>query len=278
MAKVILISGCSSGFGLLAAVEAARRGHKVVATLRDVGRRAALDQAASAAGVELDVLALDVNDAASIQRCVAEVLRRHGRIDALVNNAGFGMGGTVFDLTMDELRAQMETNFFGAVALSKAVLPAMLEQRSGRIINVTSVAALHATPGMGAYNASKWALEGLSEAMRYELAGHGIRVCTVLPGMYKTEVFAKRKEASQGRGGASPFERASVRFSAKVDRLVAQKGQDPKEVSDLICDLIDHANPPARTVVGRDAKMQGLVRSAVPERLWEHLVRRVTGF
>lgn len=278
MATVVLISGCSSGFGLLAAVEAARRGWLVVATMRDLSRRAALDEAAAKAGVELDVLALDVNDAASIERCVAEVISRRGQIDVLVNNAGFGMGGTVFDLTMDELRAQMETNFFGAVALSKAVLAPMIARNSGKIINVTSIAAVHATPGMGAYNASKWALEGLSEAMRYELAGHGVKVCTVLPGMYKTEVFAKRKEASQGRATGSPFERASVRFSGKVDRMVATKGQDPKEVSDLICNLIAASDPPLRTVVGRDAKMQSLLRSAVPERVWERIVRKVTGF
>ena len=278
MKQTVLISGCSSGFGLLAAVEAARRGMQVVATMRDLSRRKALDEAAARAGVELDVMALDVNDSASIERCVAEVLSRRGQIDVLVNNAGFGMGGTIYDLTMEELRAQMETNFFGAVALSKAVLPPMIARKSGKIINVTSVAALHATPGMGAYNASKWALEGLSEAMRYELAGHGVRVSTVLPGMYKTEVFAKRKEAGQGRASDSPFAKASVRFSGKIDRLVEKSSQDPKEVADLICDLIEHRDPPLRNVVGRDAKMQGLLRSAVPERVWERLVRRFTGF
>ena len=278
MPAVVLISGCSSGFGLLAAVEAARRGNQVVATMRDLSRRGELDAAAAKAGVELDVLALDVNDPASIERCVAEVIRRRGQVDVLVNNAGFGMGGTVFDLTMDELRAQMETNFFGAVALSKAVLAPMIARKSGTIINITSIAAMHATPGMGAYNASKWALEGLSQALRYELAGHGVKVCTVLPGMYKTEVFAKRKEASQGRASGSPFERASVRFSSKIDKLVATKGQDPQEVSRLICDLIANPDPPLRTVVGRDAKIQNLLRSAVTERIWERMVRKVTGF
>src|SRR5690606_16038167 len=119
MSQVVLISGCSSGFGLLTAVRAAKSGHRVFATMRNLDRRGALDDAARAANVTLDVLALDVDDTDSIARCVREVEHRAGRIDALINNAGFGFGGTVVDLTLDELRAQFQTNFFGTVALSK---------------------------------------------------------------------------------------------------------------------------------------------------------------
>lgn len=278
MSCTVVITGCSSGFGLLAAVAAAGAGCQVVATMRNLDKRQALDAAAAEAKVQLDVLQLDVDDQASIDRCVAEILSRRGRIDVLVNNAGFGMGGTIYDLTMAELRAQMETNFFGAVAMTKAVLPGMVANNSGKIINVTSIAAIHSTPGMGAYNASKRALEGLSEALRYELAGKGISVCTVLPGMYKTEVFAKRKEAAQGHDATSPFSQSSQHFSRKVDRLVEKKGQDPQEVCRLLVRLIQDPDPPLQSIVGRDAKLQSLLRSVVTERVWERMVRKFSGF
>ncbi len=276
--QVVLVSGCSSGFGLLIAVAAAKRGHRVFATMRNPASREHLDVVAGAAQVSIEVLQLDVDDEDSIQRCVADVLAAAGRIDCLVNNAGFGMGGSVFDLSMDELRAQMETNFFGAVALTKAVLPGMIAQRSGHIIQVSSVAALHSTPSLGAYGASKRALEGITEALRYEVADFGIKVSSVLPGMYKTEVWGKRKLAARFGDESSPFGPQSKRGLALVDKLVEKQGRHPQEVADVVVRLMEQAHPPLQTLCGLDAKLQTWARAVVPARLWERAVRKATGF
>ena len=275
--KVVLITGCSSGFGVLAAVEAARRGHQVIATMRNVAKRAALDAAASKAGVKLDVAVCDVDDAESMHACVVDILNRYGHIDVLVNNAGFGMGGAVYDLSMAELRAQMETNFFGAVALTKEVLPAMLQRKSGLIINVTSVAALHSAPGTGAYNASKRALEGLSEALRFETEPFGVYVTTVLPGVFKTEVFEKRHSAHAALSPESPYFALSQQISAFVDDRAANHGEDPKKVADVICNAIDARKPPLQVLVGVDARVQTWARKLLPERLWFAIVAKVMG-
>lgn len=278
MGQVVLITGCSSGFGLLTAVAAARAGHRVVATLRDVAKRQALDEAAAKAGVTLDVRALDLDAQASIDRCVEDVIAAHGRIDALVNNAGFGMGGAVLDLSMDELRAQLETNFFGTVALTKAVLPAMIARRSGRIVQISSANSLHSAPGIGAYAASKRALDGLSEALRLEVAPFGVHVTSVLPGQFRTEAFTKRRLARGVENPDSPYFDLSRKMLARVDQMVATQAGDPLQVAEQIVRLLALPKPPLKVLVGRDVKLQTLVRSLVPERAWQALVAKATGF
>jgi len=274
---VVLISGCSSGFGLLTAIGAARTGYRVFATLRDPASGGALRATAEAAQVKLEPLMLDVDDQASIDRCVAQVMADAGHIDCLINNAGFAMGGSVFDLSLAELRAQMETNFFGVVALTKAVLPGMIERRSGLIIQMSSIAALNSNPGLGAYCASKRALEGITEALRYEVADFGIRVASVLPGMYKTDIWTKRKLAAQFGDAQSPFGKRSAEGLQLIDRLVESHARDPQEVADLVLRLMAHPNPPLQTLSGLDAKIQTLLRRLLPARWWERIVRKAAG-
>ncbi|MCX7169899.1 MAG: SDR family NAD(P)-dependent oxidoreductase [Proteobacteria bacterium] len=272
--QVVLVSGCSSGFGLLIAVAAARKGHRVFATMRNLAARSALDSAASAAKVSVELLALDVDNQLSIDHCVAAVMAAAGRIDCLVNNAGFAMGGCIYDLSMAELRAQMETNFFGAVALAKAVLPGMIARRGGHIIQMSSIAALNSTPGLGAYSASKRALEGFTEALRYEVAEFGIRISSVLPGMYKTDVWSKRKLAAQFGDADSPFGERSKQGLELIDQLATRHARHPREVVDLVLRLMAHPNPPLQTLCGLDAKMQMWLRSMLPARWWERAVRK----
>lgn len=224
--STVLLTGCSSGIGLLGAVTLARAGH----------------------------------------------------VDVLVNNAGFGLGGSVYDLSMDELRAQFDTNFFGAVALTKAVLPGMIARRRGRIVQVSSASALHATPGLGAYCASKAAIEGITEALRHELAPFGVHVTSLLPGMYRTEAFQKRRLARSALDASSPFHELSRRALERLDWLVEHNAGDPQEVADALVRVIAAPNPPARVLVGRDARLQTTLRALVPARVWEPLVRRVVGY
>ncbi|MGC2109008.1 MAG: SDR family NAD(P)-dependent oxidoreductase, partial [Candidatus Korobacteraceae bacterium] len=165
--KVAIVTGSSSGIGLVTCVELALNGYRVVATMRDLGRSVKLEEAARNAGVHdrLDLRRIDVTEFESLAPAVDDIARDHGRIDVLVNNAGFSSAGFVEDTQLHELRHQMETNFFGNVAMTKAVLPTMRKQRSGHIIQVTSITGRAAVPMLSSYAASKFALEGWSESL-----------------------------------------------------------------------------------------------------------------
>ena len=277
-ADVALITGASSGFGLLTAVELARRGLRVFASMRDPSRADRLRAALAEARVEATVIQLDVTDPASIDRAVAEVERAAGRVDVLVNNAGYGLGGAVEDLAMDELRAQFETNFFGLVATTKAVLPGMRERRHGRIINVSSVSGRVAFPGMAAYSSSKFAVEGFSESLRHELLPFGIYVVLIEPGTFRTDIFDRnRRVAARSQDPGSPWAEVTRRMTELVDRRVERSTADPREVALAIADAVASPRPRLRQLVGSGGRATALARSVVPSRLWETAVGRVTG-
>src|ERR1700758_4727640 len=187
--KIAIVTGCSSGFGLLTSIELAKAEFRVVATMRDLGRRTKLDENSAASGVTLDVRELDVTKFVNIPQLTDAVVREYGRIDVLVNNAGFAVAGFAEDIRLEELRLQFETNFFGAVAMTKAVLPTMRQQRSGHIIQVSSIAGLHGSISVSSYSASKHALEGWSESLRMEVNSLGIRVVLVEPGSFDTGIW-----------------------------------------------------------------------------------------
>jgi len=254
--KIALITGSSSGFGLLTSIELAKAGFRVVATMRDLGRRERLDQAAAAAGVatQLDIRQLDVINFDALPAFVDAIVRDHGRLDVLVNNAGFAVAGFAEDIKLEELRYQFETNFFGAVAMTKAALPTMRRQRSGHIIQVSSIAGLHGTVTASSYSASKHALEGWSESLRMEVNSLGIKVVLVEPGAFQTDIWTRG--AVMGENATkqtSPNIQRSLRMR---DRIQALPKRDPIEVARLIASVAQDPNPKLRYLVGRDAKIQ----------------------
>jgi len=178
---VALVTGTSSGMGLHAAVELARRGLTVVATMRDTSRSAALTDAAAEAGVELDVRVLDVTDHEAARACVDGVIADHGRIDVLVNNAGRGAVATAEQLSLDEIRDQLEVNYLGPVALTKLVLPHMREAGSGTILTVTSVGGAVGQPFADAYCGAKFAVEGFMQSLAVVMLAHGVHVSVIEP-------------------------------------------------------------------------------------------------
>jgi NAD(P)-dependent dehydrogenase (short-subunit alcohol dehydrogenase family) len=186
MSPVALVTGTSSGIGLSTAVAAAGHGFTVVATMRDTAKDGPLRAAAEAAGVTLDVRMLDVVDEASIDSCVAGVVSDHGSLDVLINNAGRGFVGTIEHVSMDEMRAIMEVNFFGVVATTKAALP-YLRSSSGRVITVTSVGGIIGQPFNEAYCAAKFAVEGFMESLAPVAASLGVHVSVIEPGPVATE-------------------------------------------------------------------------------------------
>jgi NAD(P)-dependent dehydrogenase (short-subunit alcohol dehydrogenase family) len=276
--KIAVVTGSSSGIGLLTAIELARNGYRVVASMRDLGRSARLEEAAQKAGVRerVDPRQLDVTNFDAIPGVVDGIIRDHGRIDALVNNAGFSSAGFAEDTQLHELRHQMETNFFGAVAMTKAVLPVMRKQRSGHIIQIASISGRAGVPMVSSYVASKFALEGWSECLRMEVHSLGIRVVLIEPGAYDTDIWERNlfigKDALDPK---SPNKERSQRFSEFIKGR-ASKRRDAREVAQLIVRVAKDPNPKLRYLVGPDAKMQVWLRRLTPWRQYERIMAKAT--
>ncbi len=276
--KVAVVTGSSSGIGLLTSVELALSGYRVVPTMRDLGRSGRLEDAAQKAGVRerFDLRRVDITEMDSLSGVVDGIVRDHGRIDVLVNNAGFSTGGFAEDMALAELRHQMETNFFGNVAMSKAVLPIMRKQRSGHIIQIASIAGRMAAPLVSSYAASKFALEGWSEALRIEVYSLGIRVVLVEPGDYDTDIWERNLViGKQAMADTSPNKERSQRFVEFVKSRTSKR-RDPREVAQLIVRIANDPNPTLRYLIGPDVKTQLLLRALLPWHRWERLVAKKT--
>jgi NAD(P)-dependent dehydrogenase (short-subunit alcohol dehydrogenase family) len=272
---VALVTGASSGFGLLVSIGLARAGHRVFASMRDVSRRAQVDEAARTAGVSLEVIELDVTRGESITRAVKTIGEP---LDVLVNNAGYGLGGFFEDVSDAELRAQFETNFFGLAAVTRAFLPGMRERRHGRIVNVSSISGVVCKPAMGSYAASKWAVEGLSESLRLELLPLGIQVVLVEPGTFKTEIFSKnRRLAARTSDPSSPYFARSQKVLALLDQVLEKRAGDPEQAARAIVHAATAKKPRLRYLVGKDAIGQAALKTVLPYRLFERAVLKIAG-
>jgi NAD(P)-dependent dehydrogenase (short-subunit alcohol dehydrogenase family) len=267
--RVVLVTGCSSGIGRAAALALAERGHRVFASARNRNDLAELERP------NLAAVALDVTDPATIAAAVQTVLSRAGRIDVLVNNAGYGQYGAVEEVTTDEWRAQFEVNLFGAIAVTQAALPAMRQQRRGTIVNVSSVAGKVAIPFAAPYCASKHGLEAVSDALRVELAPFGIRVVLVEPGPISTR-FGDR-----ARSGVAPLlsrpgpYRELYALAERAMDVDFQKGKLPAEaVARVIVDAIESERPRARYPVGPMARALIALRRVLPDRWLDGQMRR----
>jgi len=270
--KIALVTGASSGFGLLTSIELAKAGFRVVATMRDLARRERLDQAVAAAGIaaRVDVRALDVTKFDTIRGFVDRVVADYGRLDVLVNNAGFAVAGFAEDIKLDELRLQFETNFFGAVAMTKAALPAMRRQHSGHIIQVSSIVGLQGAVTVSSYSASKHALEGWSESLRMEVHSLGIKVVLVEPGSFQTDIWTRGAVmGEQATKQTSPNIQRSLRMRSVVEKLPKA---DPIAVARLIVAIAQNPNPRLRYLVGRDAKFQLAMKRMLPWKWYEKVI------
>lgn len=275
---IVLLTGAGSGIGFVTAEHLARHGHVVYAGVRNEAAAEKLRALAIPAPGRIEPVALDITKAAERDAAVARVLAAEGRIDGLVNNAGMAMGGFLEDIEEDELRAVFETNVFGTWALTRAVIPAMRAQGRGRIVQVSSMAGRMAFPGLGTYAASKFALEGMSEAWRHELALHGIQVMLVEPGAYKTDIWGRNRLI--GRSARRPdgpnlkyVDAMDTRFAAIVDR----QARDPIEVARKIEALLLADHPRLRHPVGPDAVLRTFLVRLLPFAVVEWAVRRLFG-
>jgi short-subunit dehydrogenase len=224
----------------------------------------------------VEVRQLDITDFENTPAIISEIARAHGRIDVLVNNAGFALGGFAEDVQMDELRLQLETNFFGHVAVTKAVLPTMRAQRSGHIIMVSSILGLMGQPLISSYCASKHALEGWSESLRIELRALGIKVVLVEPGAFKTDIWTRNTMVSRGSTDESSLNKDRSRRYVENVKESQREIPDPVEVARLITRIAQNPNPRLRYRAGRDAKIGYFMRALLPWSVWEGMVEKRT--
>ena len=260
----ILITGTSTGIGLATALRFARAGYRTWATMRDLAKAGPLREARESEGLDLALLRLDVTDGSSIEEAMAEALP--GGLDVLVNNAGRA-GGAPLEITPEEQhRAMFDANYFGAIRMVQAVLPHMRERRSGAIVNLTSIAGLVAMPNQVPYTASKWALEGASEALAHEVRRFGIRVKIIEPGVIMTSIFENAK-------AQTVFDRSSpyidlMRRNGKFYSAGHRANQPPEIVADAIFDAVESGSDRLRHVVGADAESILRGRRAMRDEEW----------
>ena len=281
--SVALITGCSSGFGMLSAARLAAAGHTVYASMRNLQKKEALLVEVESRGGEVKLLKLDVTDNTTIDDAINTIESERGRLDILINNAGYGLGGFFEDISEREFRDQMETNFFGVLKMTRRALPLMRRSTTDhgnvKIINISSAQGRAPIPGLGAYGTSKWALEGFSEALYHELAPFGIRVVIVEPGSYRTEIFTSNAHvAEQADNQVSPYARFSVALRRKIETMTkggsVGMGDNPEVVAELIEKIVTSRSPKLRYVVGRQARIRILLRAVLPMNCYSGLLRK----
>jgi NAD(P)-dependent dehydrogenase (short-subunit alcohol dehydrogenase family) len=258
----VLVTGCSTGIGRATATELATRGHSVVATARKPATLADLDVA--------DRIALDVDSDDS----VAAALAAAGELDALVNNAGFGVGGPVEKVPLAEVRRMFETNFFGAVRMMQAVMPGWRERGSGTIVNVTSVSGVVAAPLSGFYSATKFALEAVTEAARIELGHYGVRVLSVQPGYIETAFGANTTNYGEDE---PPYDELAKLWTEAENTLAMTGGNDERQQADMvarvIADAVESNESKRHWPAGTDAEMIVGTRETTPYDQFEAAMR-----
>nr|WP_179607290.1 SDR family NAD(P)-dependent oxidoreductase [Leifsonia shinshuensis] len=252
--SILLVTGTSSGIGLATAVAAARHGFTVVATMRDLGKASALQEAASAAGVTLDLQPLDVTSPASIAACFEHIRATYGRLDALLNNAGAGHLGTVELESVEAVRAVMEVNFFGVVAVTKAALP-LLRESGGRIVTVSSVGGVVGQPFNEAYCAAKFAVEGFMESLTPVAATVGVSVSVIEPGAVTTEFVANVRAQEAPAVAGTPYEGALNAYLARTAAAFdPSAAQTPDGVAEVIVETLSVPQPAARVQTSEAAQ------------------------
>jgi len=252
MKKVALVTGSSSGIGLETALALARDGYHTFASMRDIGKAGELEYAAKKENLSIDVIELDVDKEEAIVSAIKKVVTDSGRLDVLVNNAGYGQFGCTEDVSVDDFRKQFETNFFSIVRIIQEVAPIMRKQNSGIIVNISSVVGKIGLPGSPAYISTKFALEGLSECLRYELGQFGIKTTLIEPGVIKTNFFNSMK---------IPESKIDPKYKELTEnilaglKMMAEMGTAPSQVADVIIKAIHDDEVLPRYIVGTDAAM-----------------------
>lgn len=266
--KVALITGSSTGIGLETALELSRNGFYTYASMRNLDKSKRIEDMAKSEGLPLRVIALDVNNEMSVSSAVNTISKEKNRLDVLVNNAGYGLFGSLEDLTIEEIRDLFETNYFGVVRLIKNSLPLMRKDKSRRtIVNISSVGGRVGAPILSAYQSTKFAIEGLSESLYYELEPFGIKVVIIEPGFIKTDIMNSSIQARGSSNSDSPYFQVTNKVKAYFRSMVNNNPSVtfPSEVASVILEAIRSDNPKLRYIVGKDAYQILTAKAQLPE-------------
>jgi NAD(P)-dependent dehydrogenase (short-subunit alcohol dehydrogenase family) len=253
--KVAVVTGSSSGIGFETALLLARNGFHTYASMRNLEKSKNITEIASAEKLPLQVVKLDVNDDRSVKDAIDKIVAEKNRIDVLVNNAGYGLFGSLEDVSIEEVKAQSETNFFGVIRVKQQVLPVMRKQKNsgGTIVNVSSVGGRIGIPGLSAYQSTKFALEGLTESMSYELEPFGIRVVIIEPGFIRTNILNSIVSAKKALDPKSPYFSQMQKMGNQFRSMIENTSSPPEEVAKVILQALTSENPQLRYTVGKDA-------------------------
>ncbi len=271
---VAVVTGSSSGIGLETSMTLAKEGFHTYATMRNLDKSFDIRSRATKEELPLTVSEMDVDDDKSVNDTIDKIMKDNGRIDVVVNNAGYALVGAFEESTMQDGRAQLETNFFGTVRVIKAVLPIMRKQHKGTIVNVTSMGGKIAIPFDSFYHASKFALEGLSESLQYEIESFGVKVVLIEPGAVKSDFWKNLK--SSGNIENSPYRPMMQKLTKSFEKMT-QNAIPPEQVARVILKAVKSDNPDFRNIAGEDAKSILEVRSNSSDKEFQSFMKKQFG-
>jgi NAD(P)-dependent dehydrogenase (short-subunit alcohol dehydrogenase family) len=273
--KVAVVTGSSSGIGLQTSLMLARNGFITYATMRTPERGTVIKTAVEKENLPIKVVQLDVTDDDSVKGAIRTVESVTGRIDVLVNNAGYALGGALEDLSIEEIKAQYETNLLGLIRVTQSVLPIMRRQKSGIIVNLSSGAGIFGIPGASAYTSTKFAVEGLSESIGYELEPFGIKVVLIEPGFIRTNFANAMVIAKNAQDPTSPYSQILQRVAANSAEAT-KSGSSPDLVAKVILDAVTNPNPNLRYLVGKDVENWVASKKSLNETEFFTMIRNFT--
>jgi NAD(P)-dependent dehydrogenase (short-subunit alcohol dehydrogenase family) len=273
--KIAIVTGSSSGIGLDTSVTLAQNGFLTYATMRNLDKSSMVKAAAEKEKLPIKIVKLDVTDDQSVKDAIRTVVSENGRIDVLVNNAGYGLVGAFEDLAIDEIKNQYETNVFGLMRVTQSVLPVMRNQKSGIIVNVSSGAGLFGYPGGSAYVSTKFAIEGLSESISYELGQFGIKVVLIEPGFIKTNFSNATVIAKKAQDQNSPYSQMMQRIQANSGEMA--KNASPVDiVSKAILEAVTSKSPNLRYLAGKDVQIWAANKKTMSDAEFQNMLQGIT--
>jgi NAD(P)-dependent dehydrogenase (short-subunit alcohol dehydrogenase family) len=271
--RVAVVTGASSGIGYETSLTLARNGFHTYATMRNLQKSKSITEIANTEKLSLQVVQLDVTDDGSVKDTINRIVAEKKRIEVLVNNAGYGLFGSLEDMSVEEIKKQFETNFFGVIRVTKQVLPVMREQNSGIIVNVSSVGGRIGLPFLSAYNSTKFALEGLSESILYEVEPFGIRVVIIEPGVVRTNIMNSSTTAKKALDPKSPYFKLMQKVKNHFKSNMENEPSSPEEVAKVILQAVMSEYPKLRYTVGTDASRIIQARTNMPDKEFQQIVK-----
>jgi len=273
--RVVVVTGSSSGIGFEISLILARHGFITYATMRDLQKSSTLESIADKENIPLRCIQLDVTNDISTKLAIETIVKESNKIDVLINNAGYGLSGALEDLLIDEIKLQFDTNFFGLIRATQAVLPIMRKQKSGIIVNISSGLGRFGIATSSAYASSKFAIEGLTESISYELEPFGIRTILVEPGIIKTNFIKAAVLAQKSTDPNSPYFQFMNNMEDGMKKLI-ESGEKPEYVARIVLDAINDSNPKLRYLAGKDVEQIMEIKNKVSDEDFHNMIKKMS--